>query len=168
MNHAIFPTFQLHLFLIHSLDQNQITWEFHHQLRGLKQCLQRGENRDVVPDPTEHQHEKYYEWYFWREFSQLITEKHPDAVRCPIVSCSRNAYVYSRDSSIFEVSSHHLLDAIWILHISLTHSCLQAVWRQVSRDIQGQFDTVGTHARRVTPNAPATDAHITSEPTEYH
>lgn len=75
----ILPAFQLHVFLIQSLLPAQITWNFHHQLQGLQQCLEVGENQDSVPDPKQHRYERYYEWYYWREFSQTIVDKYPEA-----------------------------------------------------------------------------------------
>lgn len=75
----IFPTFKLFAHLIKKLSPEQITWKFHHQLKGLQRCLEHGENLDLVPNPSLHQHEKYYEWYYWRHFTQKIHETYIDS-----------------------------------------------------------------------------------------
>jgi hypothetical protein len=81
----ILPTFQLYSSLMDSLTPDQMTWKVHHQLKGLKKCLEEGENPDFVPNPKQHRYEKYYEWYYWYDFTQSILDQHPEARQNPNV-----------------------------------------------------------------------------------
>jgi len=79
MQAQIKPIFTMYYTLIKRLTKDQMIWKFQYQIQGLEMCLRHGQNKDRVPDPILHRYEKYYEWYYWHEFTQMIVHQYNEA-----------------------------------------------------------------------------------------